>query len=193
MARSDEEQGFARTLIQFFGKHYMETVVTAALAAGGTAAWQGNVQVKVDLSESAVESFERQLATSVNEALGGDVTVESDDNADFGVITPVFSATFVQVTVKAAERERSVVCGYVSSSRAELENRDENTPVRSAASAHYGFETDAPVSSLSMLAKAGEFWLVDYCVGEDPLTVAPSIHVQSIHLTYGAAEDRAED
>ena len=78
--------------------------------------------------------------------------------------------TLVQATVHAlkkeekehSDKEHGVVCGYVGPDRATQDDR------RAVAAIHYGFKTNNPVSTLSMLVAEGQFWRVDYCVDDAP-------------------------
>ena len=89
-------------------------------------------------------------------------------DANFGTAVEASSLTLVQATVHAlkkevkehSDKEHGVVCGYVGPDRATQDDR------RAVAAIHYGFETDNPVSTLSMLVAKGQFWRVDYCVDD---------------------------
>ena len=82
---------------------------------------------------------------------------------------PADVLTVVQAQVHALKErlegrsndQHGVVCGYVGP--------DEDTvdDLRATAAMHYGFETDNPVSTLTMLVEPGTYWKVGYCVDSD--------------------------
>ena len=82
---------------------------------------------------------------------------------------PADVLTVVQAQVHALKEklegqsndQHGVVCGYVGP------NEDTVDDLRATAAMHYGFETDNPVSTLTMLVEPGTYWKVGYCVDSD--------------------------
>ena len=103
--------------------------------------------------------------------------------AEFNKITPAYEPVFVTALVNAGMMDRSVVCAYASKNKADLRKKDRNPRLRASTAVHYGFETDNQEGSLSMLVQQGEFWLVDHCDNEDPLSSRPSVYTQKIEVS----------
>lgn len=106
----------------------------------------------------------------------------------FGKTCRADGLTLVQAKVHALKKdplgefrqEHGVVCGYV---RPDSEGNEE---LRATAAIHYGFETNNPISTLSMLVEEGEFWKIDYCrdetMSEYPLSRAPEVRSYRIDV-----------
>ena len=101
----------------------------------------------------------------------------------FGEVSVASEPLLVLALVKAGERERSVVCGYASTDERDLQRAGRSGSLQASAGVHYGFKTDAPVTSISMFVAAEEFWLVDYCDGEDPLSFKPSVYTEKLSVS----------
>ena len=95
---------------------------------------------------------------------------ESEIKYEFGKVYRSSKLTLVQASVHAIGEEEDVdpdehhgvVCGYVWTGNPEMKTK------RAYAAMHYGFETNNPVSTLSMLVKKGESWKVDLCEQDPP-------------------------
>lgn len=172
-----------RAIGAFVVKHYLKLLLTG----GGL----GLSVYVVSVTQTTVEAFfEVKVSKMITKQLKNvRACITQGASADLGQIMQAVSPTFVNATMRASKKEYTVLCGYVSDSRKELETRSAVTPVRAGASAHYGFETDAPVSSLSMLVEQGRFWMVDYCPNEKRLRATPEVFFNEIRLAYDVSEE----
>ena len=174
----------------FLAKHYLEVLLTGGLGASVLAHQLGHVQVDVNFTQTAVEVFEEKIAKMITDRLKNvRASITQGTSVNLGKIIQASSPTLVNATMTAGKKEYTVLCGYVSDSRQELETRNAGTLVRTGASVHYGFETDAPVSSLSMIVEQGRFWTVDYCQDAKPLQATPQVFFHEIRLAHDASEE----
>lgn len=136
--------------------------------------------------EAVEEKIDKRIAEKLKNMR---TSITEGARTGLGQIMKASSPTIVNAPLRAGTKEHTVLCGYVSDSRKELETKNAVTSVRAGASVHYGFETDAPVSSLSMIVEQGRLWMVDYCPDAEPLQATPEVFFHEIRLAYDVSKE----